>query len=564
MRVLQTPPLALGGIYAYTIKATWHGKTVTRDIRVRTGERTVVDLRDALQTAAAPAPLATIALQVPATLTLTAGQSTHLQIRVRRTRYTGPVMVRLTGLPKGVASGEATIAAGGDEAEVLVVVAPDAAVLTHDVLVTGMGSQVVAMASVQLVIVRPKPASVAPPKLAKPAPAPVPVVPPKMDKQPPTPTPVPVPQPVPPKPTPKVKVTPPTPPTPPVAAVPEVSVQPPELVLAPGESRMVHVEVRLSGLGKMEAAPGIAIEGARDTGINLAGWASRMTSDQTAYTRDYAVQVAAAAPDGTRNVRIVATTPGGSCSGALNITVKSKPQPAKPAPSVEAVPEVSVQPPDLVLAPGEWRMVHVEVRLLGPGKIEAVPGIAFEGARGAGINLAGWASRMTSDQTAYTKDYSVRVAADAPEGMRTVQIVATTRGGSASGTLKITVKKPADAPVVKARPGPELQAMLIPGELILAPGETRRVLLRVQAVGAAGLAVAPTVDVDPSIGDAVQVAVWSSRFAADGTSYAKEYAVRAATDAAATSQPVRFIVRGGGRETVATLTIRVTKPAATP
>jgi arylsulfatase len=65
-RRYDTPPLRAGGEYTYTIKATWRGKEVTRELTLRHGEANVLDLRPDFQ-ASAPARTPVAARPVPRT-----------------------------------------------------------------------------------------------------------------------------------------------------------------------------------------------------------------------------------------------------------------------------------------------------------------------------------------------------------------------------------------------------------------------------------------------------------------------------------------------------------------
>jgi arylsulfatase len=52
VRHFQSPPLRVGGEYTYTVKATYQGKEVTRDLRIRHGAANSLDLRPEFQSAA--------------------------------------------------------------------------------------------------------------------------------------------------------------------------------------------------------------------------------------------------------------------------------------------------------------------------------------------------------------------------------------------------------------------------------------------------------------------------------------------------------------------------------
>src|SRR5262245_18326197 len=57
-RHYDTPPLRVGGDYTYTVKATWRGQEVTRELTLRHGAANVLDLRPEFQAAPQRTPLA--------------------------------------------------------------------------------------------------------------------------------------------------------------------------------------------------------------------------------------------------------------------------------------------------------------------------------------------------------------------------------------------------------------------------------------------------------------------------------------------------------------------------
>src|SRR5262249_19479028 len=67
LRTFQTPPLAVGERYNYTLKATSGGKTVTRQVHLRSGADNSIDLRPDFLAAGAAQPKATPLAQKPAT-----------------------------------------------------------------------------------------------------------------------------------------------------------------------------------------------------------------------------------------------------------------------------------------------------------------------------------------------------------------------------------------------------------------------------------------------------------------------------------------------------------------
>ncbi len=105
-RRFESPPVEPGSTYAYSIKATWHGHTVERTVRLRTGSVTTVDLREDLQpslpSAAPPTPAGSFSLLVPPALMLRPGEKVVLPLRVKRFHFPGPIQVAFEKVPEGV------------------------------------------------------------------------------------------------------------------------------------------------------------------------------------------------------------------------------------------------------------------------------------------------------------------------------------------------------------------------------------------------------------------------------------------------------------------------------
>jgi uncharacterized protein (TIGR03000 family) len=96
MRRFESPPLEVGSTYAYTLQATWHDQSVTREVILRPGRGTIIDLREELK---AKAPAGSISLRAPPVVTLAAGQETFLAIHVHPDNLNAPVTLCLSNLP---------------------------------------------------------------------------------------------------------------------------------------------------------------------------------------------------------------------------------------------------------------------------------------------------------------------------------------------------------------------------------------------------------------------------------------------------------------------------------
>lgn len=131
VRRFDSPPLAVGRDYTYTLKATWKeaGQEKTRevDVTVVPGETKEVDLTVASEPAMkqAPAkPAGFFTLIVPEVgLTLKPGEKKTLEVRIKRDHFTEPIKLVVTGLPAQVTAAEATVPADKDSVELEVAAA---------------------------------------------------------------------------------------------------------------------------------------------------------------------------------------------------------------------------------------------------------------------------------------------------------------------------------------------------------------------------------------------------------------------------------------------------------
>jgi uncharacterized protein (TIGR03000 family) len=127
VRDFKTPDVPIGKRYGYTVKVTYQGKTTTHQLSLTHTGQNVLDLRKELTTGkvAAPAPAAatpagaTITLLPPSSVSMRAGDSAPLTIKIKRQSLNDAVELTFQNLPAGVRINDATIAAGKEETAAL-------------------------------------------------------------------------------------------------------------------------------------------------------------------------------------------------------------------------------------------------------------------------------------------------------------------------------------------------------------------------------------------------------------------------------------------------------------
>ena len=343
-RRFESPPVEIGSTYAYTIRASWRGKTVTREIRIRPGRLTVIDLRDNFR-----APIGSFALVVPSSLQVRPGAKTFLPLELRRDNYSGPVVVQFRGLPEGVQVDGLMIREGQDRANAEFAVAVGATNAVAKVTVIAQGGPVQRTAVLHLKIARPKEEG------------PVLKVPSKSEAN-----------------TVTVPKTTPESVAKPKATLPEpvLAVSLPEPVaIEPGQVK--YVEVRINARAKFASTPTIRLDAPAGQRLTCKLWTvSDFTKNPAAYWQGYALQAAADAPAGKHDIRVTVTANGKKWERAFPVTVKPPPK-TEPKPAPIAEPRFFVSLPDeVMIEPGQVK--YVEVRINTKGKLASVPTIGLE------------------------------------------------------------------------------------------------------------------------------------------------------------------------------------------
>jgi uncharacterized protein (TIGR03000 family) len=155
-RRFQSPPVETGSTYAYPIKATWRGHTLTRTIRLRAERVTTVDLRQELQAMPPPTPAGSFSLLVPPAMMLEAGEAALLPLRVKRFHFPAAIQITFEKLPQGVRIGAVTLAEDQTDIRAPVSVAADAPRGTREINVTARSGSTTDAATTKITVRRPE------------------------------------------------------------------------------------------------------------------------------------------------------------------------------------------------------------------------------------------------------------------------------------------------------------------------------------------------------------------------------------------------------------------------
>jgi uncharacterized protein (TIGR03000 family) len=104
VRRFESPSLETGRTSTCTLKATWRGQGITRNVTPQPGRTAVVDLRKELEAAL---PAGSIRLRMPPVITLEAGEQALLAVHVQADNLNEPVTLSFSGLPNRVQIGPA-------------------------------------------------------------------------------------------------------------------------------------------------------------------------------------------------------------------------------------------------------------------------------------------------------------------------------------------------------------------------------------------------------------------------------------------------------------------------
>lgn len=123
LRRFQVPLPAGQNELTYTLKATWKGKSVSREFTIRAGRIAVVDLRGEFDDKAGTP--GTFSLLAVAPVVVLPGESKEMIVRIKRDRNHDPVVIAFKKLPAGITVNDSVIAPDKDAVTVTLQAAPD-------------------------------------------------------------------------------------------------------------------------------------------------------------------------------------------------------------------------------------------------------------------------------------------------------------------------------------------------------------------------------------------------------------------------------------------------------
>ncbi len=157
MRRFESPPVAEGRPYAYSLKVTWRGQSLTRRIEVQPDKLKTLDFRDELTALTAPKSKGSFSLLVPPSLMVPAEGSAPLPIRVKRFNFPDAIRVSLHNLPKGIIASDAVLTDGQTDVETLVVATREAGPGTRQINLVAVSGDTQDSATIEIALVEPTP-----------------------------------------------------------------------------------------------------------------------------------------------------------------------------------------------------------------------------------------------------------------------------------------------------------------------------------------------------------------------------------------------------------------------
>lgn len=268
------------------------------------------------------------------------------------------------------------------------------------------------------------------------------------------------------------------------------------------------------------------------------------------------VMASAEAPEGTSEVRALGRADAARAATTFRLTVKGVPAVAKPMPPAR-LPFELVLPRDLVLEPGQVKFVRVEVRPGDAGTFQAAPTVRLDPAPGNQLTFTLWS------ESSHVRSYAVHARPDAPAGEIRVSVDVTAGALQSQDTFTVTVRKPGD----KAGPKPEPQAeggleLILPGEVVLAPGQVKHVQVRVGLLGVGPSDIEPSVRLEVPAGRGIASTPWSASRRVEAPDYLRGYALKANSDASEGKTEIKVLVSAGRVKAEGTFAVRVKKPPA--
>jgi uncharacterized protein (TIGR03000 family) len=292
-RRFESPPVAEGKTYAYSLKVTWRGQSLTRRIVLEPDKLKTLDLRDELTALTAPKPKGSFAVLVPPSIAVTVGGSTPLPVRVKRFDFSEAIRVTLHNLPKGIMVSDALLSNGQTDVQTIVVAAADAGPGTWQVNVAAVSGDTRDSATIEITVVKPAPKvePLPPPQLDAKDEVPTP---PKQDKL-------------------LEKV---------VEATPTLELQLPNaLELKVGQSGLMEVQMKTTDGTALSTAPTVKVD-AGSVPLRVAPWTSSFKSNKAECTLGVALSVDKDCPPGEREVFVRVVAGRYKAERALKLTIK--------------------------------------------------------------------------------------------------------------------------------------------------------------------------------------------------------------------------------------------------
>jgi uncharacterized protein (TIGR03000 family) len=431
-RRFESPPVAMGRDYAYALKVTWQGHTLTRRIQIRPESPVKLDLRQELRALAAPSPAGSFFLLVPPALMVRADDKVVFPLRVKRFDFPDPISIRFDRLPKGISAPDMKLSEGQSDSNAILFASADAPQGIHEIRIAAASGTRKDTSTIKITVARPETTNeikaenkAATPPVSKLETKSEPESGPTIER--------------------------------PTEAKPEAKqemktspalrlVSPDRIALCPGQSKYVEIEATTQSGGPLPAEPTVTFVSSPESKLRSTVWTvSNFKNNPCVYKVGFVVKAASDAPAGEQKVRVLAATDKLRSEHILHFVVSPavrKPNPpARPAPVLELV-----MPANVEVAVGKAKYLEVQLKTEDGSPLPGEPQVTLEMSPESRLRSSPWAYTYKAGQSTCTIGLAIKAEADGPLGDHEARLRALVGNEKVERTLKVTISPVSELP----------------------------------------------------------------------------------------------------------------------
>jgi uncharacterized protein (TIGR03000 family) len=431
-RRFESPPVMMGRTYAYSLKVSWKGHTLTRRIQVQPEHPVTLDLRKELQAIAEPKFAGSFALLVPPALILRVDDKVMFPLRVKRFDFPDPISIHFEKLPEAITASDVRLSEGQSESNAILFAAANAPLGSHEIRIAAAGGATRDHATIIVIVTKLETRSEIKPE-KKPATAPETKIEnntgPKLE--------IPVESKQEAKPEMKQETKP----------SPRLRLLSPALIaMQPGQSKYVEIQATMENDGPLPAEPMVTMVSPPKSKLTNQVWTIfAFKNNPSAYTVGFAVKASPDAPAGEQKMTVQAAADQAQTEHVLHFLVN--PAERKPNPPARSIPVLQLVLPSIVeVSVGKTKYIEVQVKTEDGSPLPAEPQVTLASSLASRLRSTPWTTTFKAGGSACTTGLAVTADPGGSEGDHEARLRALVGSERAERTLKVTIKPSSGSP----------------------------------------------------------------------------------------------------------------------